>query len=454
MDSVAATVEVGVVGSSVRVVVEMLSSDDLIGLDLGSVEAILGEVRTAVSCLGGYEAEVVDAIEVLGRRAQPKPADPPADNDTGDESGGNENDQNEDGKANDEKKKKKERGSSPKPSGRQREQARKRAARLRRFPRVGVALKRGLINTEQADLLTRSGLSQDKVDELLADAMLSDSADTTRVAVQSAVREANEVSPELWLLGQQNARRFFWGVDEEGDGAWWFYLRVDPLVGQAIVDRFETAERAEWQHKDKKGRNLDRRTGAQRRADAFAGLILNGVSRPKKGKPGGMPDSGAHLVIDVENMLKLALGDPGAKAWTINGAQVPASEWQKLVDARAEIFAWVLSADGLEMNLGRDTRNATEVQKFAMAIRDGTCTSRDCDRSPGACDAHHLIEWNEYHGPTDVALMALQCPIDHTTIHKMGVNLQPGDQPGQWKLVQKHTGKIVNTWTNHLPPWR
>ncbi len=154
-------------------------------------------------------------------------------------------------------------------------------------------------------------------------------------------------------------------------------------------------------------------------------------------------------MIDIENMLKLALGDRGAKAWTINGAQVPASEWQKLVDARAEVFAWVLSADGLEMNLGRGARNATEVQRFAMAIRDGTCTSQDCDRRPAACDAHHLIPWTQGHGPTDIALMVLQCPIDHTTIHKMGVNLEPGDRPGEWKLVQKHTGKVVRTWTVH-----
>ncbi len=449
MWSTATTVEAEV-ESPICVSVKLLGSDDLIGLDLGSVETILDEVRTAVSRLGGYEAEVVDAVEVLRRRARPKPPDPPDDDqDTDDDT-----DDEEARKKNEEKEEKvKKKRPAPKPSGRQREEARKRAARMRHFPKVGAALKRGLINIEQADLLTRSGLSEDKINELLTEAMLSDSADATRVAVREAIREANEVSPELWLLGQQNARRFSHGVDEHGDGGWWFYLRVDPLVGQAILDRFEKAEKAEWQHDDKT--NPDRRTGAQRRADAFAGLILNGSTpAPKKGKLGGMPEVGAHLVIDVENMLKLAVGDRGAVAWTLNGTQVPASQWQKLVDGRAEIFAWVLSADGLEMDLGRSTRNATEVQKFAMAIRDGTCTSQDCDRSPGACDAHHLIEWTEQHGPTDIALMALQCPVDHTNIHKMGANLVPGDKPGEWRLVQEHTGKTIKTWTNHLPPWR
>ena len=56
-----------------RVSVDVFAADDLIAMQVVEVEAILGGVRRALARLGGYEAEVVDALEVLKRRARRSP---------------------------------------------------------------------------------------------------------------------------------------------------------------------------------------------------------------------------------------------------------------------------------------------------------------------------------------------------------------------------------------------
>lgn len=427
--------------------IEMASVDDLLALQVTEVEQVLGHVRRALSQLSGYEAEVVDALEVLKRRAAPLPPEPPPPPDPpsgGDQTAGIERDSD---RSEDEKPSP---TPTPKPSRRKQEQIRKRAGRIREFRRVGRALKRGLINIEQFDELTESGLGVLRIDELLDQVIESGSADATRRIVADAKREADRTDPRVRLLRQKNLRRFAHGVDEHGN--FWFNLVVDPVVGEAILRLFEKAERAEWQSSDKNKKKDAGRTPANRAADAFAGLILD-RSKAKKSKKGDLPEHGAHLVIDIPNLLKLALGDRFATAYTINGSPVPAVEWQKLVDARAEVFAWVLAADGIDMNLARSSRHATEVQKFAMAIRDGGCVSEHCNRSSGACDGHHLVEWQDY-GASDIASMALQCPSDHHRTHESGAVLRPGPKLGEWNLVQKNTGRLISSWTNPAPPWR
>ncbi|MEZ5281744.1 MAG: DUF222 domain-containing protein [Acidimicrobiales bacterium] len=436
-----------------RVSVDVFAADDLIAMQVVEVEAILRGVRRALARLGGYEAEVVDALEVLKRRARPAPPppdpspEPPPDKG---QAAGPEPEPEAQPEPGPDPGAQPDPAVGPKPSSRRHEQIRKRASRIRDFPRAGQALKSGRINIEQFDELTRSGLGVDAIDALLPEVIASESADATRQLVLDAKRKADRTDPRVRLLRQQHLRRFAHGVDD--DGNFWFNLVVDPLVGEAILRLFHKAERAQWHSTDKLKRQ-DGRTPANRAADAFAGLILNGSQNDKRHRKGDLPDHGAHLVIDVPNLMKLRLGDHHATAHTISGSPVPAVEWQKLVDARAEIFAWVLSCDGIEMNLARSSRHATEVQKFAMAIRDGGCVGHGCDRGAAACDGHHLIEW-EHFGPTDIASMALQCPTHHAKTHKAGAKLTPGSEPGHWKLIQHHTGKTIDEWANTLPPWR
>ncbi|MEZ5278844.1 MAG: DUF222 domain-containing protein [Acidimicrobiales bacterium] len=429
--------------------VDLIDADDLLAMPIPEVEAALRSLRRTRARLAGYEAVVVDALEVLRLRARPAPPDPDptpasgAEDEPGPESTAgtgpqSQPDQDSDADTDD----------GPEPSRREQEQMRKRAALGRDFPKVAAALRRGTINLEQFDLLTRSGLGSERVDELLEQAIESGSADATRHLVQQAQRDEDETSPRVRFLRQQNLRRFSHGIDENGN--YWFNLVVDPIVGETILKLFERAERSQWQRSDKGAKQ--HRTPVQRSADAFASLVLD-ARTPRKPKAGDAADAGAHLVIDAHNLLKLAAGRRDAVAHTLNGQPVPGEKWQQLVDRKAEIFAWVLAADGAEVNLARSSRHATEVQKLALAIRDGGCFGNHCDRTVGACDAHHLIEW-ENNGPSDIALLALGCPSDHSHLHKTGSRLQHGERPGDWMLANPHTGEVVARWSNPLPPWR
>ncbi|MCB0991828.1 MAG: HNH endonuclease [Acidimicrobiales bacterium] len=102
------------------------------------------------------------------------------------------------------------------------------------------------------------------------------------------------------------------------------------------------------------------------------------------------------------------------------------------------------------LDLGRSSRHANEVQRLALAIRDGFCIWDGCGRSAAGCDAHHLIEWEDG-GLTDLANLALLCPFHHQRLHQMGCRLKVGEAPGEWMLVQRHTNRLVDRWTNPLP---
>ncbi len=429
--------------TAMHISIKTYSEDDLAERDLDQVEHFLGEARRARSQIGGYIARLTSAREFLKTKHTPTPPETEQNN-------GPETDEKGDGDTDNDKtpdqetsEQQEEPPPAPKPSGRQEMAERRRAERLERYPFVAAALNAGLINVEQADLLTGADLPIQVVAGLLKDAIDSRDTDHTRQLVRDAVTKHDKLNPKARYARQQNLRAFTWGIDN--DGCYWFWLKTDPITGAQIIDRLENADRAQWQNNDKKKHKRKRRgprpggrSATQRRADAFTGLLLNAS---KGSKPG------AHLVIDAQTLLELT--NPDAIARTLYGNEVPALAWQQLVEQRAEIFAWVLAADGLEMVLGRDSRHASQVQKIALAIRDAACIWKGCDRTASACDAHHLHEW-DHHGPTDIANLTLLCPHHHQKLHRMGSYLKPGNTPGEWLIIQHHTHREIDHWTN--PP--
>jgi Domain of unknown function (DUF222) len=72
------------------------------------------------------------------------------------------------------------------------------------------------------------------------------------------------------------------------------------------------------------------------------------------------------------------------------------------------------------LDLGRAVRTATDAQKKALAWRDGGCVYPGCDRPPWHCDAHHLRNWVEHRGSTDVDELVLTCRYHHRRLHEGG----------------------------------
>lgn len=96
----------------------------------------------------------------------------------------------------------------------------------------------------------------------------------------------------------------------------------------------------------------------------------------------------------------------------------------------AGIVPAIFAADGQPLYMGRKQRAATAAQKLALIARDKQCVG--CGMRASACDAHHIIWWDD-DGPTDVTNLVLLCPKCHRKVHKQGYAVIK-DAAGQRKL--------------------
>lgn len=79
-----------------------------------------------------------------------------------------------------------------------------------------------------------------------------------------------------------------------------------------------------------------------------------------------------------------------------------------------------VDACGNPLDVGREQRLFTPKQRIALAIRDGGCRWRGCDRPASYCEAHHIDEWERDNGRTDIDRGILLCRYHHMTLHHGG----------------------------------
>lgn len=78
-----------------------------------------------------------------------------------------------------------------------------------------------------------------------------------------------------------------------------------------------------------------------------------------------------------------------------------------------------LDMSGAPMSLGRRRRTFTTAQYLALARRDGRCRYPGCETPPDRCEAHHIREFANDHGPTDLDNGILLCPTHHRHLHQL-----------------------------------
>ncbi len=74
---------------------------------------------------------------------------------------------------------------------------------------------------------------------------------------------------------------------------------------------------------------------------------------------------------------------------------------------------------GNPLDLGREQRLYTSAQRVALAIRDGGCRWKGCDRPASYCEAHHIDPWTGG-GRTDIDRGILLCRYHHMALHNGG----------------------------------
>jgi Domain of unknown function (DUF222) len=95
----------------------------------------------------------------------------------------------------------------------------------------------------------------------------------------------------------------------------------------------------------------------------------------------------------------------------------------------------------LPLWMSRTVRSATPAQWRALVARDRHCAFPGCTMKPIWCVAHHILEYDRDHGPTDIDNMALLCGGHHTTVHKPGWTAKM--DPGQYLVITKPDGHVL-----------
>jgi hypothetical protein len=115
---------------------------------------------------------------------------------------------------------------------------------------------------------------------------------------------------------------------------------------------------------------------------------------------------------------------------------------------------------GRALNLGRTRRLFSPAQRVILRARDGGCLWPGCDRPPWQTEAHHIDNYAEHHGRTDIADGVSLCKFHHLNLHnnhwhirRRGTNYELIPPPGMnlapiplhpksttWEQVRQRTG--------------
>lgn len=195
----------------------------------------------------------------------------------------------------------------------------------------------------------------------------------------------------------------------------------------------------------------DGRTAARRRLDALVTIAAHWLDCH------AVPDArrpGTHLSV-VTAQPTLA-GAPGASGALLDWGGVISVEATRRLACDATITAVTVGALGQVLDVGRRTRVVTAAIWAALVVRDQQCAFPGCDAPPSRCDAHHVTHWADG-GETKLANLVLLCQYHH---HRV---LHDDDHTDRWAVsIDQPSGRPVFTppaWTGRrgvpLPPlWR
>lgn len=134
----------------------------------------------------------------------------------------------------------------------------------------------------------------------------------------------------------------------------------------------------------------------------------------------GARQAGVRLVQVVEEANEGSELAPAGPTYTEDGVQsLPAWVARQRVCTTGSVKVAVDRA-GNPLDLGRTQRLYSAGQRVALAVRDGGCRWRECDRPASYCEAHHIDSWAGGEGRTDIDRGILLCPFHHMQLHHGG----------------------------------
>jgi hypothetical protein len=341
---------------------------------------------------------------------------------------------------------------------------------------LGLALLAGTIGSAQHDAILRGlGDPPPQAGVGVGDLGVDPELDGVASEFAARAREAWMVAAEQ-LIVEARVRT----VEELARAARTIRDQLDPEGAQHRFDqRFEGRAFRLWRDADgiRHGSLVFEDFGG-----AWAQSILDAALRPRRGGPRfADSDEKAHadelaadprtndqlaydLILDVLRAGTLAdtatvfgTRQPGVRVLITQAALDTAARGTAAVglveDDQTALPAWLIAQrvcdtgtapvvhdqHGNPLDLGREARLYSPKQRLALAIRDGGCRWRGCDRPASYCEAHHLDEWARDSGRTDIDRGILLCRWHHMELHH-----------GGWRITREGKGDFIL----HPPPGR
>jgi uncharacterized protein DUF222/HNH endonuclease len=179
---------------------------------------------------------------------------------------------------------------------------------------------------------------------------------------------------------------------------------LDPDTGQTLLTALRSVEDASARASG------DRRTSAQRRADALGEICrawLDSTGRPNVA--GERP----HVTVTVD--LEALEGRAGYRCELEDLGPVT-TETARRWACDASVSRVITRGRSEPLDVGRRTSVVSPGLRRAVVIRDRHCQFPGCDRPHAWCDAHHVRHWADG-GPTALDNLVLLCRPHHRSVH-------------------------------------
>ena len=309
---------------------------------------------------------------------------------------------------------------------RARQQA-KAAGEIKELPYTLDAAKQGWISIDHARLMgeshQRAPLSEAQELELITVAISEDLDQFKKTVARS--EDQRRADDGLTRHERQRERRSARVFDGDDDMVI-LYAELDRIAGErAKTALYDLSDRL-FREDAKAGSD---RTHDQRNADALVALITQrpenagtssgeGVENDSSGCDEIAPQA-TTLIVSVDYDT---LSGQLKYAGLIDGTPIDIDDLRHIA-CDAGIVPAIFAADGQPLYMGRKQRAVTSAQKLALYARDKQCIG--CGMRASACDAHHIIWWDD-DGPTDITNLVLLCPKCHKKVHKQGYAVVQG----------------------------
>ena len=328
-------------------------------------------------------------------------------------------------------------------SGRAAKRVTEAARQVEEMPSVGRLLDAGDLTLESLFALGSAARQcgaavVDGSDELLYQAATRDSGSFSRVARRFAQRHDPSAGGDL-LKGQRNSRKAELFVGSDGMGV--LNGEMDPVSFGVLEQAVDERKDYLWRKDGGRDGTPDAvRNNGQRAMDAIFELCTGLDALTHEPLPADDGPRGSRR-LPPGRIIAVTVGvvdgtDPDGPCEIIGVGPVPPTVLDS-ISPDDRLVGAIFGGDGQPLWLGRMERLANTAQYVAVALRDRGCVL--CRAPMHRCKIHHVDEWDEDEGQTDIENLVALCGGCHLWLHRT-----------QRRVVREVDSYGVITWSSRL----